>query len=475
MVDMVDKPVGRGNGFPLGGQVLSNLMRWGDYDDAFLVRYGDKLIATEKKYTGNGEHGAWGRLGSDPLLNRTGSDSGWDPMTGYLKALSNSPDAATTFFNEEFINKNDDNNPFERDTDGNGRDGKVSLSNFQYLFEERDWPRDFTSDGKESVAGRNTLALALEAATTGHAAGELSTADTPPHSKGQARLMESLVSSIADDPERLTEHGYMTDSIGQIASEYLPDMNRAMSDVEREPGSEKWRDIEKLYPIAGAEAKLNHSEVTKLLFTIGQNEEGYAAVEVGQKAYMGKLMDHHLNPDLPTHLRVSEDANLLVRQIATRSGEVSGTLGLGVQEAIGSQASDRDKQFEHAVAQRKNWISGGIGTATGVGLSFVATPWVGAAVGGSAGTATSVILEAVFKDAEGRAMSDAQATGGRFWAEGLERNISIAEDAARTAAREYGSPDSTDIGMTAHESARQGYLNARTILEGQAPGSLTDY
>ncbi|MEU3249611.1 hypothetical protein [Streptomyces sp. NPDC006997] len=88
MVDMVDRPVSPGKGFPLGAQVMSNLMRWGDYDDRFLVDYGDKLIATEKKYTGNGEHGAWGRVGSDPLLNRTGSDSGWDPMTGYLKALS---------------------------------------------------------------------------------------------------------------------------------------------------------------------------------------------------------------------------------------------------------------------------------------------------------------------------------------------------------------------------------------------------
>jgi hypothetical protein len=96
MVDLVDKPVGRSGGFPLGGQVMSNLMRWGDYDDRFLVGYGGKLIETEKKFTSNGRHGAWGRTGGDPLLNRTGTDSGWDPMTGYLKALSNSPDGPRT-------------------------------------------------------------------------------------------------------------------------------------------------------------------------------------------------------------------------------------------------------------------------------------------------------------------------------------------------------------------------------------------
>ncbi|MEU3249610.1 hypothetical protein [Streptomyces sp. NPDC006997] len=283
------------------------------------------------------------------------------------------------------------------------------------------------------------------------------------------------MASIADEPERLTSHGYMTDSIGQITSEYLPDLNRAMTDVERDPGSEKWQDIEKLYPIAGSEARLEHSDVTKLLFAVGQNEEGYAAVEVGQKAYMGKLMEYHLNPDLPVHLRMSENSSLLVEQIATQAGEVSGTLALGVQEALGAEASDKDKQYEHAIAQRKNWVSGGVGTVVGVGTSFVATPWVGAAMGGGAGTVTSVVLEAVFQDAEGQALSEAQRTGGQFWQDGLSRNEAVAEDAARAAADAYPSIDAGDAGTAARASARQGYFNARLIVDGQAPGILTDY
>ncbi|CAM5638251.1 DUF6571 family protein [Streptomyces aurantiogriseus] len=413
MVDLVDKPVGRNGGFPLGGQVMSNLMRWGDYDDRFLVDYGDKLIETEKQFTGNGRHGAWAGTGADPLLNRTGTDSGWDPMTGYLKALSNSPDAATKFFNGTFVTKDEDHD-FTHDTDGDGKQGRRTLSNFDYLFEERDWPQDRDAKGEDSIAGRNYLAAALEAATTGHPAGETPTVDTPPHNAAQTKLMESLVASIGDDPERLTKYGYMSDSIGQIASEYLPDMNRAMSDVKRDPESEPWQDIAKLYPISGSEAKLEHTDVTKLLFAVGQNEEGYAAVEVGQKAYMGKLMDYHLNPDLPPALRVPDSPELIVQQITSRSGEVSGTLGLGVQEAIGSEASDKDKAYEHSVAQRKNWISGGVGTAVGVGTSFIATPWVGALVGGGAGTVTSMVLESVFQNAEGNAMDDAKKTGGEF-------------------------------------------------------------
>ncbi|MEV6618048.1 DUF6571 family protein [Streptomyces sp. NPDC051051] len=475
MIDLVDKPVGRSGGFPLGGQVMSNLMRWGDYDDRFLVDYGDKLIETEKKFTGNGRHGAWGRTGGDPILNRTGTDSGWDPMTGYLKALSNSPDAATEFFNGTFVTKDEDHD-FTHDTDGDGKQGRRTLSNFDYLFEERDWPQDQDDKGEESIAGRNYLAAALEAATTGHPAGEAPTVDTPAHNAGQAKLMESLVASIGDDPERLTKYGYMSDSIGQITSEYLPDMNRAMSNVPRDSDPEgKWHNIEKLFPVAGSEAKLQHTDVTKLLFAVGQNEEGYAAVEVGQKAYMGKLMDYHLDPNLNESQRVSDNNELVIEQIASNSGEVSGTLNLGVREAIGSEASDKDKSYEQSVAQRKNWISGGIGTAVGVGTSFVATPWVGALAGGTAGTVTSVVLESVFQDAEGHALENARKDGGQFWQEGQVRNGAIAEDGARAAAEKYKSADVGDAGMIARKAAEQGYINSRSIVEGAAPGSMTDF
>ncbi|MEV6963074.1 DUF6571 family protein [Streptomyces sp. NPDC051207] len=471
MVDLVDKPVGQGGGFPLGGQVMSNLMRWGNYDDHFLVRYGEKLIDAEKKFTGNGAHGAWSRIASDSLLNHTGTDSGWDPMTGYLKALSNSPDAATDFFNGTFVTKDEDHD-FTKEVDG--KEVKRSLSTFEYFFEERDWPDDVDDKGEDSIVGRNHLAMALEAATTGHPAGEIPTADTPPHSAGQARLMEKLVSSIGEDPERLTKYGYMSDSIGQITSEYLPDVNRSLTNTMRE-NEEKWSDVERLYPIAGAEARLNPTDVTKLLFTVGQNEDGYAAVEVGQKQYMGMLMDYHLSPDLPSSQRAFDDPMSTIRHIAGQSGAVSGVLSIGAQEAIGEEASDKDKKYEHSIAQRKNLISGGLGTAVGVGASFIATPWIGAAVGGTTGTVTSVVLEAVFEDAEGQAKKEAERTGGAFWQSGLVRNHEIADSAARQAARVYNLRDVRDIGWAAGEAAEQGYLNARPMLTGQHPGSLGAY
>ncbi|MET8226115.1 hypothetical protein [Streptomyces sp. NPDC005301] len=464
MVDLVDKPVGRNGGFPLGAQVMSNLMRWGDYDDRFLVDYGDKLIDTEKKFTGNGRHGAWQRMGMDPLVNRTGTDSGWDPMTGYLKALSNSPDAATEFFNGDFVTKDEDHDFTEKK---DGKDVKRSLSNFDYLFEERDWPMDQDYKGEDSIAGRNNLALALEAATTGHPAGELPTSDTPPHNAEQAKLMESLVASVSDNNERVTDHGYMSDSLGQIASEYLPDINRAMTD-------DGDGDTDRLFPVAGTEAELDHRDVTRFLFTVGQNPEGYAAVEVGQKDYMSRLMEYHLNPDLPAGERYAQDPQFVVEQIAKGSGEVSGTLAQGRAEAVAGEAEEKDKAYEHSIAQRKNFISGAVGTVTGVGASFITSPVGGAAAGGAAGTATSMVLEEIFKDAEGKAKDDAGPVMGEYWETGLDSNSKYTEMAAEEAAKGHRRTDLPDVGEWARDGAQRGFKESGTNVSAMASDLKTD-
>ncbi|MFI0242691.1 hypothetical protein [Streptomyces sp. NPDC016845] len=459
MIRLGDKPVGPNDLGPTGFQVMSNLMRTGDYDDDFLKSYGTKLMKTERELTRDGEveNRLWMRGMNMPWLNHIGDDSGADPLTGYLKGLSNSPDAATDFFNEEYLPKDDDH--------------KKAVSNFSYLFEDRKWPEETNDHGDDLYVGQNNLALALEAATTGHPAGEIPTLDTPAHNADQAKLFNAIVSSIGDDPERLTGNGYMSDSMGQIASEYLPDINRATTDVSRD--SKDWPEIENLYPVEGADSGVHHRDVTKFLFAVGQNPEGYAAVEVGQEAYMGKLMAHHLDPDLPADQRFSTDQETTVKYISERSGEVSGTLGLGRQEELAKPAGDEDKDFDYSVSQRKNIISGTVGTAVGVGTSFVATPWVGAAVGGAAGTATSAVLEGVFKDAEGHALEKASDEMGSRWQAGLSKNNEYVALGAQTAANEYHLKNADDIGTWAREGSRQGYINARAILDGQAPGSTT--
>ncbi|MEU0895755.1 hypothetical protein [Streptomyces massasporeus] len=454
MTDLADKPVGRNGGFPLGAQVMTNLMRFGNYDDRFLADYGDRLIETEKKFTGNGRHGAWTRTGGDPLLNRTGTDSGWDPMTGYLKGLSNSPDAATEFFNGTFVTKDEDHD-FTQETDG--KEEKRTLSNFDYLFEERDWPQDTDDKGEDSIAGRNYLATALEAATTGHPAGEIPTVDTPPHNADQARLTKNLVASISENPGRLTDRGYMSDSIGQIASEYLADINRATADAPE--GNES---VARLFPVSGAPAEMQHVDVTRFLVAVGQDPEGYAAIEVSQKTYMARLMEYHLNPDLPADQRYNQSAEATVKEIARRSGEIGGTLAIGRTEAVLGPAKEADGDFENAVNQKKNLASGTIGTLVGVGASFIASPAVGAGVGGAAGTATSMALEQFYKDSDPEFTKQLGRDIGERWENSKDANTAMAHNAAVAGARAHSSPHVDTVEEWTRTGTSDGFNDAST-------------
>ncbi|MFJ8747738.1 hypothetical protein ACIREO_00070 [Streptomyces sp. NPDC102441] len=468
MVDLGSQPLAKSSN-TVGFQVMSNLMRWGNFDNKFLDDYGNELIKTEKERTDNGRHGAW-RVGSpmDPVLNRTGSDSGTDPMTGFMKALSSSPDAATEFFSDTFLTKDEDHE-FKEDTDGNGKREMRELSNFDYLFEERDWPEDQTDKGEDSVSGRNAMALALEAATTGHPAGEIPAEGLPAHNAGQAKLMESLTASISEDPGRLTDHGYMSDSIGQITSEYLPDINRATTDA-----GEQNRSVPKLFPIAGHVADLEHTDVTRLLVSLGQNPEGYSAVEVGQKSYMASLLDYHLNPNLPDDQKYPHSTEDTVKEITRRSGEVGGTLAIGRQEAVLGEAKEDDDNFENAVNQKKGISSGIIGTGVGIGTSFIASPLVGAAVGGVAGTVSGAVLEQLFKDTEPEKVNQAGKTVGELWEDSSERNIELARIAADGAGRTHSSPDVEKFEEWTRDGTRDGFNDASTAGQQMADDLETE-
>ncbi|WP_228978080.1 hypothetical protein [Streptomyces sp. DH12] len=80
-----------------GFQLMSNLMRTGDYDDQFLKKYGNELVANEKKMR---IPDRFYQMEPVPKMNFIGDkEFGRDPMTGFMTALRNSPDAATDFFN----------------------------------------------------------------------------------------------------------------------------------------------------------------------------------------------------------------------------------------------------------------------------------------------------------------------------------------------------------------------------------------
>ncbi|MFJ8864873.1 hypothetical protein ACIRD6_03830 [Streptomyces sp. NPDC102473] len=116
-------------------------------------------------------------------------------------------------------------------------------------------------------------------------------------------------------------------------------------------------------------------------------------------------------------------------------------------------------------------ISGGLGTAVGVGTSFVATPWIGAVAGGA--TTTITVLESMFQDFKSTELEDSEDARGELWQGGLESNGNRSGQAARLAAEEHGMVDPADAETWARDSGEQGFYNAPSIVDGRTPGSRT--
>ena len=352
------------SGGPEGFIVMSNLMRYGDYDDKFLKNYGTALIKEDRRVMENSERLYGSGWGTEDTVNHLGNDEGNDPLTGYMKALANSPDAATAFFTAK----------------QKGDDGKPE-TNFKYLFEDRKWPDD-SMQGKESVTGQNSMAIALEAATTGHRPGEQATLEDVKHSKEQAGLFSAIVTSVSKDQDRLRSREYMSDSFANISAEYMPDLQRSL-DTDIYYG-------EKLYPTSGATANLDMFDTARFLHAVSRNKEGYDRLNVSQHVYATALMEaQKKNPD--AYPQSTDDT---IDKIAYETGLFQGVIGEG--QHFQADKSDADAAARDGAWKEHASLWGGslVGSATSVAMAPFTGP-AGVYAGGLAGTAAGEIFNGI--------------------------------------------------------------------------------
>ena len=371
MVEIGDEPVREpgppphsDSGGPKGFVVMSNLMRVGDYDDKFLTSYGKALMKEDKEVLGRSDSGwtAWSAGGG--TLNHMGNDKGADPMTGYMKALANSPDAATEFF-----------------TDKQKDDGGKAKSNFTYLFEERKWADD-SMEGKKSVTGRNSMAWAIAAATTGHRAGEPATIADLKHSKEQAGLFSDLVKSISADQDRLRDHAYMSDSFASAAAEYMPDLHRGL-DTDKTNGA-------KLFPTSGASAEISDPDAARFLHTVARNQEGYDVLNVSQHAYAAALMEQQAkHPD--AYPLNSEDT---LKKISYDTGLFQGMIAEGRHFQGDKDDADARARDDAWKAHASTWGGSVVGSATVIATEPFTGPG-GILLGGLVGTASTEVFNGI--------------------------------------------------------------------------------
>ncbi|WKV72932.1 PPE family protein [Streptomyces sp. PCS3-D2] len=325
-------PMTRGQGQEIRGyQGLVTLMQQGDgYSPQFLGDLTDQMIDAEKK-----DKDVWDLHGKFE-----GSKDGWfknDPVDATLGIMSRNPEAATGYLDP--ANDGDKNR-------------------LEYLTTKRDWDVVNTVDwrGNMEISGSDTfdkdartgLGLAIEAATTGRAAGSPG-AELGRHSEAQARIMHDTINlldygsatgrdgddSKANGDNLLKEPGYasMRGSLARALASYTPDMvDTIVGDgtMSGQPGSGS----------DGNESRIQNSRSSMLRIMRGVSEdpENFFLLHEAERRYTA-------------HQLTTQDLSdpEAVKNLAAKIGEAN-----GAYNAVGGDVhlGERDSKLSAAGDQR---------------------------------------------------------------------------------------------------------------------------
>ncbi|WP_329313801.1 DUF6571 family protein [Streptomyces sp. NBC_01262] len=361
-----------------GYQLTSSLMSNGKWDTAFLQDYGDNLIAAEANGANAGQNPDTYWSGSGTRALGSTNLGALDPMTGFMDALGHNPEASTEFLTS--------------DSTANGE----KVDHLDYLLKDRHWPEGggYTGDSS-NPSGYNNLGHAIESATTGHAHGTAPSANTPAHTEQQAALVNRLVEAVSIDPD--LAHDGMQDSLGKMTAEYMPDVYRGLNGDGKTESD--------FLPLGdSATAGLKDPHLSRFLYTVGQDPDGYAAISYGQAQYSSDLINYHFaHPDA---YGLSNEETL--EKIANRSGEVEGIMALGRRDSDVQESAAGDKAFNDALSTGGEYAKGLTALGIGVGTAAITSPAGGAIAGvaaeGVSGYVIDQMVSGMERDSSGRAL-----------------------------------------------------------------------
>ncbi|WP_406731864.1 DUF6571 family protein [Streptomyces sp. NBC_01794] len=378
-------PIQSRGAHPYGFQVMSNLMRVGDYDDKFLRNYGNALVVAEDKITHGGSQPP-GRAWYQPQqahLNWIGGGAGQDPMSGFMEALGHNPKASTEFFNSDIDL-----------TPENGKDDK-KLNAFDYFSKDRDWPEELNDKGRMSKEpGYDSLGHALESATTGHAYDAPAEGLKDVRTAENAEVMQKVVEYYGSEPKHMHEQPGIDDSLGKMGSAYIDEFNRSL-EQENETSKQEMPDSpfgfndEKGHSRFGGkfdnELLWSRADTLGFLGTVTQSETGHAQLSAAQTVYTTSVMDEVAPKpgsgaareldltDAKTTLRIGAETHAIFDQ--SRMGQIDEDY---------TKDSDEHKK---AVGRTTEWVKFGVGAAAAGGVA--------ALTGGAGGALVPLATETV--------------------------------------------------------------------------------
>ncbi|MGK5497350.1 PPE domain-containing protein [Streptomyces sp. URMC 125] len=347
-----------------GFQLMSSLMRHGEYDTEFLKSYGKELLAFEKKHDGPPED-LWYVDGHRARLS-FGSDSGNDPVAGYLEALGHNPEAAKSMFHSKSWDNFDNSKDFKKQLD----------PDLRYLFNERQWLNDSPQgDNRGGGYGYEELGHALESATLGvpYNAPEMGL----DRDRTTANIMEQVVLSVAGEGSFANDRPGIEKSLAKMGAGYMDDINYSMSNfgdskIEEERGTETFKHY------GDGHVNVGHATMNAFLSNVGKGEEGYAILSAAQRDYTVSGLMSTPGPD--------EDAERLI----STSAKVYGALDEARLSEIHATHQEGSEEANRKLAESAEWDKFGYKTALAAGTAAVAFPFAGPTA--AAGTAFAVPL-----------------------------------------------------------------------------------
>ncbi|MFE9824196.1 hypothetical protein ACFYSH_19000 [Streptomyces sp. NPDC005791] len=403
---------------PTGFGVMSNLMRFGDYDDQFLNSYGDKLIAYDKERNVE-DMSPWVNNWNQGDLNFWDkNDRGRDPMTGFMEALGHNPDASTQFFAQP-----------EGAGETVDKAGEVN-EHLKYLTQDRIWLADPTLDGDDKFnAGKDALGHALESATTGYAYdSDPMTGKDPLHpgsgdhrTAATAGVMEQVAYLYGSEkgPEMLHKQSELADSLGKMGAAYIDDIDYSLSGI----GNHAKDDVAFSAKYDGR-ANFGNTGAINFLSVLGQNETSHGVVSAAQHLYTLSALDA---------FPATSEGNIdNARDALTTGAEARGILDHSrVQQAETDFEKDSEEANE-SLARSGDWINLGAEVIVGGGIAAIPIPGSTAAavvvaplVVETAGEALNTFIghqvDKGIADAEEDPTEQAQLTSEKFYSAGFDQ------------------------------------------------------
>ena len=314
-------------------------MSEGDWDDDLVNDYGNQLIAKEHSALARKPDALWS-------MHQGSSETGLpplDPMTGFMDALGNNPDASLEFLNG----------------DTQIGDGKT-VDNLDYLMKDRDWPEgeEFSGDSQHEK-GIYTLGHALESATTGMPY-DYDGTNMPSHTPAQAELTHELVATLGapentdliSDDSRLSP---LKDSLGNITADYIGDFEQALTTKAEMPTN-------------GAEANFGPGEVTNFLATVGEDPDAYKAITASQQAYNAAITKQVISDYDPNSVTTMAEQ---IGAAQDPGSQIAGTMSEARAEAVHHHKTAEAEEFNSTVKGINKWVGRGAEIAIGTAWPVV--------------------------------------------------------------------------------------------------------